>query len=99
MKLELLDFTELENYPSGSGIEFYNDNIYIVGDHSANLLVLNKKWTKPILINLFDAADKKASSPDKSNPDLESMSVLSVDKKPHLLIIGTGSSEKRNRAV
>ena len=99
MKLELLDFTELENYPSGSGIEFYNDNIYIVGDHSSDLLVLNKKWTKPSLINLFDAADKKTLSPEKLNPELESMSVLSVDKKPHLLIIGTGSSENRNKAV
>ena len=32
MKLALQDFIELENYPSGSGIEFFDDNIYIVGD-------------------------------------------------------------------
>lgn len=97
MKLDLLDFIELENYPAGSGIEFYDDKIYIVGNRSHDLLVMNKKWNKPALIPLFAATEKKASKTTPSN--LESMSVLSVEKKPHLLIIGTGSSEKRNQAV
>jgi len=97
MKLELLDFIELDNYPSGSGIEFFDDKIYIVGDDSRDLLVMGKKWNKPTLINLFDSSDKKIPKSVKS--DLEAMTVLSVDKKPHLLIIGSGSTEKRNRAL
>ena len=97
MKLELLDFIELENYPSGSGIEFYDDKIYIVGDDSRDLLVMNKKWNKPTLINLFDTADKKI--PKSAKSDLEAMTLLSVDKKPHLLIIGSGSTDKRNKAL
>ena len=79
MKLELLDFIELENYPSGSGIEFYDDKIYIVGEESKDLLVMGKKWNKPTLIGLFDTTDKKNPLPAKS--DLESMTVLSVKKK------------------
>lgn len=97
MKLELLDFIELENYPSGSGIEFYDDKIYIIGDDSRDLLVMGKKWNKPALINLFDTQEKRIPKSVKS--DLESMTILFIDKKPHLLIIGSGSTEKRNKAL
>jgi hypothetical protein len=97
MKLELLDFIELDNYPSGSGIEFYNDRIYIVGDDSRDLLVMTKKWSKPTLINLFETAEKRIPKATKS--DLEAMTVLAVDKKPHLLIIGSGATDKRNKAL
>src|ERR1700712_5041994 len=97
MKLELLDFIELENYPSGSGIEFYDDKIYIVGDNSRDLLVMGKKWNKPALINLFDTAEKKTIKSTTS--ELETMTVLSVDKKLHLLIVGSGANDKRNKAL
>ncbi len=97
MKLALQDFIELENYPSGSGIEFYDDKIYIIGDDSRDLLIMNKKWNKPTLISLFDASDKKTPKSVKS--ELEAMTVLSVDKKPHLLLISSGATEKRTKAV
>ncbi|MEO6316690.1 MAG: hypothetical protein ABIU63_02985 [Chitinophagaceae bacterium] len=97
MKLELLDFIELENYPSGSGIEFYDDKVYLVGDDSKDLLVMGKKWNKPVLINLFDTQDKRIPKSTKS--DLESMTLLSIDKKPHLLMVGSGAAETRNKAL
>ena len=53
MKLELLDFSALSDYPSASGIEYYKDNIYVVGDDAKDVLVMNKKWKKSTLINLF----------------------------------------------
>lgn len=97
MKLELLDFIELDNYPSGSGIEFYDDKVYIIGDDAKDLLIMGKKWNKPALVNLFDTPEKKIPKAAKS--DLEAMTVLAVDKKPHLLMIGSGSAEKRNKAL
>jgi len=97
MKLALQDFIELENYPSGSGIEFYDDRIYIIGDDSRDLLVMNKKWNKPALINLFEGQDKKIPKSTKS--ELEAMTVLAIDKKPHLLLISSGTTEKRTKAV
>ncbi|MFT3934896.1 MAG: hypothetical protein QM726_14825 [Chitinophagaceae bacterium] len=97
MKLELLDFIELENYPAGSGIEFNDDKIYIVGDESSHLLVMGKKWNKPEIITLSEPADKKNAA--SISPELETMTVLSVDKKPHLLIVGSGASEKRSKGV
>ena len=97
MKLELLDFIELDNYPTASGIEFYDDKVYVVGDNSRDLLVMNKKWNKPELINLFAGQDKKTAKSAKS--DLETMTLLSIDKKQHLLIVGSGSNENRKKGV
>jgi hypothetical protein len=96
MKLELLDFKALTDFPSGSGIECYDDKIYLVGDDAKDVLVMNKKWKKPTLINLFTSGTERA--PKKLKFDLEATSIVNVDKKPHLLIMGSGSAEPRNKA-
>ncbi len=97
MKVELLDFKELENYPACSGIEFYDDKIYLVGEAATELLVMNKKWKKPGYIPLFAPIPKKSA--DAVMNGLEAMTLLSVDKKPQLLIIGSGTKYSRSQAV
>jgi hypothetical protein len=97
MKLELLDFKELNDYPSASGIEFYDDRIYLVGDNAKDMLVLNKKWKKPEYINLFEAP--AGPIPKNVKADLESMTLLWIDKKPFMLLVGSGSNNNRNKAV
>jgi len=94
MKVELLDFKELDNYPSCSGIEFYDDKVYLVGEEARDLLVMNKKWKKPGRIPLFASGPQSPAS-----PELEAMTQLLADKKPHLLIIGSGATPARNKAV
>jgi hypothetical protein len=94
MKLELLDFIELDNYPSGSGIEFYDGRVYVVGDKSKDLLSLTKKWSKPQRTNLVTSED-----PNAVHSNLEAMTVLQIDKKPHLLIVGSGNTAEQNKAV
>ena len=97
MKLELLDFKELNDYPSASGIEFYDDKIYLVGDNAKDMLVLNKKWKKPEYINLFEAP--AGPIPKNIKADLEAMTLLWIDKKPFMLLVGSGSNNNRNKAV
>jgi hypothetical protein len=97
MKLSLLDFKKLENFPSASGIEFYDDRIYVVGDDAKDLLVLNKKWNKPGFIHLFDSEEARISKTQKA--DLEASAVIHLNKKPYLLLLGSGSTEIRNQAV
>jgi hypothetical protein len=97
MKLSLLDFKKLENFPSASGIEFYDDRIYVVGDDAKDLLVLNKKWNKPGVIHLFDSDDERISKQQKA--DLEASAVIHLNKKPFLLLLGSGSTDARNHAV
>jgi len=96
MKVELLDFKELDNYPSGSGIEFYDDKVFVVGETAGDLLVMNKKWKKPERIPLFAPGQQGAAAPPA---DLEAMTLLTIDKKPHLLIIGSGAVPARSKAV
>jgi len=97
MKLSLLDFKKLENFPSASGIEFYDDRIYVVGDDAKDLLVLNKKWNKPGVIHLFDSEEARISKTQKA--DLEASAIIHLNKKPYLLLLGSGSTEIRNQAV
>jgi len=95
MKLELLDFSALSDYPSASGIEFYKGNVYVVGDDAKDVLVMNKKWKKPTLINLFPSDTERV--PKKIKFDLEATTLVNIDKKAHLLIMGSGSAEPRNK--
>lgn len=97
MKLSLLDFKKLENFPSASGIEFYDDRVYLVGDDAKDLMVLNKKWNKPGVIHLFDSEDARISKQQKA--DLEASAVIHLNKKPYLLLLGSGSTNMRNHAV
>lgn len=97
MKLELIDYKELDDFPSGSGIEFFNDRIYIIGDDAKDILVTNKKWKKPYVLQLFEHAEKRV--PKKEKADLEATTIIEVDKQPHLLIAGSGSKEKRNQTI
>lgn len=97
MKLELTDFKELTDYPSASGIECYEDKVYLVGDNAKDILVLNKKWKKPELIPLFNAPGD--TIPKNEKADLEAMSLVWIDKKPFLMALGSGSTANRNKGV
>jgi len=96
MKVELLDFKELDNYPSGSGIEFYDDKVFLVGETAGDLLVMNKKWKKPERIPL--RAGQQPGTADQQAA-LEAMTLLTLDKKPHLLLIGSGATPARSKAI
>lgn len=97
MKLKLLKFTEIENYPSGSAIEFHEGEIYLAGDDARDILVMNRKWKQRRLIPLIRSAKKRL--PKKAKLDLEAMSLIPVADQPHLLILGSGSGPPRNRAI
>ena len=96
MKVELLDFKELDNYPSASGIEFHDDTVFVVGETAGDLLVMNKKWKKQERIPLFAPGQPGAAAPPA---DLEAMTLLTFDKKPQLFIIGSGATPARSKAV
>jgi hypothetical protein len=97
MKLELTDFREFTDYPSASGIECYEDKVYLIGDNAKDMLMLNKKWKKPEHITLFDAPG--TTIPKSEKADLESLTLMWIDKKPFLFALGSGSAVNRNRAA
>jgi len=97
MKLNLLDYKELKSFPSGSGIEFYDNKIYLVGDDAARVFVSNTKWKKQEEINLFES--NEARIPRKRKADMEATTILHIDKMAYLLIMGSGSADMRNKGI
>jgi hypothetical protein len=45
---ELQEIKKLEHYPSASGVEFLNRQLYIIGDDATQLLVLDSNLTKNV---------------------------------------------------
>jgi hypothetical protein len=89
MKLQLLKSKIFDNIPSGSGIEKWQDKIYIIGDDSNFLFELNNHWKIINTIQMFDRptnAEKRIVK--KIKPDLEAMTLVPPS---HLLAIGSGS--------
>ncbi|WP_153798002.1 DUF6929 family protein [Foetidibacter luteolus] len=97
MKIELTAFKELTGFPSGSGIEFYDNKIYLAGDDAKDILVMSRKWKQRTLIHLFDNDEERI--PKKEKADLEATTIVSINKKANLLLLGSGSTEQRNKAV
>lgn len=97
MKIKLQEFKELGEFPSGSGIEYYNERLYVVGDDAKDILVLDDKWNKETSIPLFDSAELRI--PKKIKADLESTTIIEINKIPRLLLLGSGSTLNRNRAI
>ncbi len=98
MNIRLLDFKPLSSYPSGSGIEFFDDKVYLIGDDASSIVVKSKKWKLEKKIHLFQPHSSRIPKLVKS--DLEATTIVYVDKKPKLLMLGSGSREQyRNKAI
>lgn len=98
MKLTLTDFKELTSFPSGSGIEFHDEKVFLVGDDAKEVLVMNKSWKELERIPLFESTDDRI--PKKIKSDLEATTVVVVNSIPRLLVLGSGSKEEhRNKAI
>lgn len=93
MRLEVKSRTELEGVPSASGIEFYDDSFYIIGDNSAWLFQFNaslKRLEKyPIHIQLNSGSSD--TIPKKEKPDFEATTIVMQGASAQLYIFGSGS--------
>jgi hypothetical protein len=92
-KFQLSVFFKIIGIGSASGLLYQNDLLYIISDNSSYLYeynIQNEKLGKiPLAANPQDIIDKK----DK--PDFEAITALDNE----LFILGSGSTEKRNRLV
>lgn len=98
MKIKLLDFKESTDYPSGSGLEYYNGQVYLAGDDASDILIMDKKWRELGRIKIFEYAQERIPKALKS--DLEATTIVTSNEVPHLLILGSGTREEhRNKAI
>jgi hypothetical protein len=90
----LKEIKPLPDYPSASGITYYNKQFYIIGDDASNLLILDSNLIIKDSIQLYSFAEKRI--PKVVKPDLESITLIADNK---LLLLGSGSlSPTRNVA-
>ena len=85
----------LPHFPSGSAMEFFDGNIYLVGDDARHLLVMDKDYLPLLSISLFEGEEKRI--PKKEKADLESSAIIQYKGASHLLISGSASRSHRER--
>ena len=78
----------LNDYPSGSGITYLNNHIYLIGDDAACLLITDTAFKVIDSIKLFESKQKRI--PKKLKQDLEAAAVVSFNRSPAILIVGSG---------
>jgi hypothetical protein len=94
--VELQKVLLLKDFPSGSSIELYDNKFYLIGDDATKLLVLDKNYNKIDSIQLFKQNNYRISKTKKV--DLEASTIITVKDQPHLLMLGSASTKKREKA-
>lgn len=90
----LKEIKKLDHYSSASGIEYFRNHYYVIGDDANNLLILDEAFNPKDSIQLYSFSEKRI--PKAIKPDLEA---ISVTKNGTLLIVGSGSlAPTRNTA-
>jgi hypothetical protein len=88
------------NIPSASGMELLGNQVYVVGDDSPFLYVLDRASLQLVeQIQLFASGDFGSGRiPKLLKPDLECLTLLEMEGVPHLAAFGSGSAPNRARS-
>ncbi|WP_224995685.1 hypothetical protein [Cesiribacter sp. SM1] len=81
----------LDSVPSGSGLAVSGDKIYLVGDDSPHLFVLNQQYQVTNQYLMLQEWAGNARIPKSGKPDFESMTHATWGQEPSLLVFGSGS--------
>lgn len=88
---------ELNNYPSGSTISYYNNQLYLMGDDAASMLILDKNFDTQEEIKFFSSDTPRIKKIEKA--DIESSEWILENDKAKLWLFGSGSlSPQRDSA-
>ena len=93
VQLSLLNHKILQSFPSGSAIEYYNSNIYLLGDDAKYLLILDTSYNFIDSIHYFHDTAIRISKEKK--PDLESATLLTYGESVYLYTFGSLSTTNR----
>jgi hypothetical protein len=90
----LTEIKKIDDYPSASGLEYFNHHYYLIGDDANDLLILDSNLVTKDSIQLYSFPEKRI--PKALKADMESIT-LTADNK--LLLLGSGSKNPyRNMA-
>ena len=99
MQVKILRKIHYPNIPSASGLEIIQDKIYVVGDDSPFLYVLDAVSLQLVdKIKLFDTNFFTSGRiPKALKPDLECLTTITLAGQECLLAFGSGSAPTRNK--
>jgi hypothetical protein len=78
-----------EHYPSASGLEYFNKQVFVIGDDAKYVLILDSNLVPIDSISLYEFPGNKI--PKDIKPDLESMTIVRDDNGLKLFLPGSGS--------
>lgn len=85
----LIEMKTLQGYPSGSGIAFFKDHIYIIGDDATGIIKTDSQFNEAERINLFNFSQQRI--PKEIKADLESIALIRYNKTKAFFLPGSGS--------
>jgi hypothetical protein len=87
----------MSDFPSGSSINFYKELLYLIGDDSTHILILDAEYNKVDAVHLFDYEGKRIPKIEKI--DLEGSTIYKHEGIDHMLIVGSASRKNRKRII
>jgi len=99
MHVNIINQKLLTAIPSASGMELVGDKIYVIGDDSPYLYLLNREsFELTAKIKLFDTdLFSTGRIPKAFKPDLECLTTLQVNGQPYLAAFSSGSAPTRTK--
>ena len=99
MRARIKKAKRLKDIPSASGIEIFENRIFIIGDDTLYLFEIDHEGT---ILNKTPLADQISEGriPKSKKPDFEAMSLIYINNEAYFLIVGSGSlSPQRDKGI
>ena len=90
--VELLQHSVVNDFQSGSSLDFYQDLIFVIGDDAKDVVVLYKDFTEAKRVNMFQSETARIHKDVKY--DLETSTIVNIDGVNNLLILGSGAKQE-----
>jgi hypothetical protein len=90
--IELLNYSVINNFQSGSSLDFYQDLIFVIGDDAKDVVILYRDFIEAKRVNMFQS--ETARIPKDIKYDLETSTIVEIDGVDNLLILGSGAKQE-----
>jgi hypothetical protein len=96
-QLKLVRTTSFPYYSSASTIQYYNKQLYVVGDDAPYMLVLTKKHKVKDSLRLFNGAQRRIAKDIKA--DMEASFLSQMGRETFLFLLSSFSDKPRNKVL
>lgn len=83
----------LNDFPSGSSLEFYDNKLYLIGDDAKQILILDADYNYLDSVTLFEGA--RLRIPKYKKADLEASTTIDKDGEVKILVFGSAAVPNR----